>query len=195
MESFSKQCRVGVLLLGLLGSTGAGAQTPSGSLCQADEGVLFSCRLEGNNRTVSLCTTPKALPLESITYRYGTAKKVELTYTASRQNQNRFSASVSPASPRAEVNQIWFEVKGTRYVATECVGGDCAHDGGIIVLQGSKTVMTRACSKDHSNQPYFSSKVVDFESNLESSHSKTELIEFKDYNNRVDVLYPWKGER
>jgi len=195
MGFFNKQCRAGVLLLGLLGSIGAAAQTPAGSLCHADEGVLFSCQLQGNQRTVSICTSPKAPPLESITYRYGTTDKVELSYTASQQNQNRFAATVSPARPGVTVNQVWFEVKGTRYVATECVGGDCPQDGGIIVFRGSRTLMSRACSKASGNQPYFSGKVVDFESDTSSSRSNTELIQLKDYNNHIEALYPWKGQR
>lgn len=191
MQFFSKSCGAGVLLLGLFAPIGVAAQTPA-FVCRPDEAVLFSCQLEGSTRAVSLCTTPKGLPLQSITYSYGTASKVELTYTANSQNGNRFAATVSPAKPGVTVNQIWFEAKGTRYVLTECVGGGCAHDGGIIVLRGGRTLMSRACSKDSSNQPYFSSKVIDFESDLASSHSKTDLIQLKDFDNHIEALYPWK---
>jgi hypothetical protein len=191
MQFFSKQLSVSILLLGMLVPIGMVGQTPA-SLCQPDEAVLFSCRLEGNSRIVSLCTTPKSLPLQSVAYRYGTASKVELTYTATPQSANRFAATVSPAKPGVTINQVWFETKGTRYVLTECVGGDCAHDGGIIVLRSGRTLMSRACSKDSGNQSYFSSKIIDFESDLNGSHSKTDLIQLKEYDNHIDALYPWK---
>src|SRR5271165_2586484 len=149
------------------------AQTAGASGCLPDEGVLFSCRLEGNHRMVSLCTVPKAAPFQSITYRYGSESKNELTYLSSGENHNRFLGTVSPVGPRASVRQVWFEIKDIKYIVTACVGGDCAHRGGLIVFKGSKLLMSRACESD-------------------SSHSNTNLIQLHDYDNHVDVLYPGK---
>lgn len=168
------------------------AQVTAASSCLPDEGVFFSCRLKGNSRIVSLCTAPKSAPFTTITYRYGSETKNELTYVASAENHNRFLGTVSPASPKANVRQVWFELKGTKYVATSCVGGDCPYRGGLIVLQGSKVLMSRACVTDSNSHPWFSSDVVRFGSGLESSHSNTDLIELEDYDNRIDVLYPSK---
>jgi hypothetical protein len=52
--------------------------------------------------------------------------------------------------------------------------------------------MSRACATEGSSQPWFSSKVVRFGSELDSSHSNTDLIQLEDYDNHVDVLYPSK---
>src|SRR5271167_4499834 len=79
------------------------AQTAGASSCLPDEGVVFSCRLEGNHRIVSLCAAPKAAPFQSITYRYGSETKTELTYVASVENHNRFLGTVSPVGPNASV--------------------------------------------------------------------------------------------
>ena len=47
----------------------------------------------------------------------------------------------------------------------------------------------RTESGDH---PWFSSNVVHFGSDLDSSHSNTNLILLQDFDNNVDVLYPSK---
>ncbi len=153
---------------------------------------MFSCRLEGNHRTVSLCTAPKAAPFQSITYRYGSETKNELTYVASVENHNRFLATVSPVDPNASVRQIWFQIKDVKYIATACVGGNCPHRGGLIVLRGDKLLMSRACERDSTSHAWFWSEVIKFGSDFESSRSKTNLIQLQDYDNNVNVLYPWK---
>jgi hypothetical protein len=170
---------------------GALAQSGTGSLCQAEEGVLFSCQLEGNHKLVSLCTSPKAAPFQSVSYRYGLTGKVELAYVASAENHNRFLATVSPTGPKSSVRQVWFESKDTKYIVTACVGGDCPHNGGLIVFRGAQLLMSRACTDD-STQPWFSSKVVHFTSELQNSQSRTDLIQLQDYDNNVEVLYPSK---
>jgi hypothetical protein len=177
----------GVLLL----SAWASAQTAQVSGCLADEAVFFSCRLAGNHRIVSLCAAPKAAPFQSITYRYGRETKNELTYVASVGNHKRFLGTVSPVGPNASVRQVWFDIKGIKYIATACVGGDCAHRGGLIVFRGSKLLMSRACEND-SSHAWFTSDVVKFGSDLDSSHSNTDLIQLQDFDNGVEVLYPWK---
>lgn len=179
---------LGILIL----SAWSSAQTAGASSCLPDEGVLFSCRLEGNHRMVSLCTAPKAAPFQSITYRYGSKAKSELTYVSSVENKNRFLATVSPVDPNASVRQIWFQVKDVKYIATACVGGNCPHRGGLIVFRGDKLLMSRACERDSSSHAWFSSEVVKFGSDFESSRSKTDLIQLQDYDNNVNVLYPWK---
>lgn len=164
---------------------------PQDSLCQPDEGVFFSCQLGGNHKIVSLCASPNAAPFQSITYRYGTLAKTELTYSATTDNHDHFLGTVSPASPDASVRQVWFENNGIKYIVTSCVGGDCPHNGGLIVLKANQPLMGRACTIE-SSQPWFSSKIVHFSSDLESSQSKTDLIQLKDYDNHIEVLYPSK---
>jgi hypothetical protein len=157
-----------------------------------DEGVVFACRLNGNGQTVALCSSPKTSPFTSVTYRYGTENRNELTYVASAETHNRFLGTVSPVSPKASVRQVWFESKDKKYIVTSCVGGDCAHRGGLIVFQGSHLLLSQSCSNADSSQPWFSSKVVRFGSDLDSSHSNTDLIQLQDFDNNVGVLYPSK---
>lgn len=175
----------------LAAPAGAFAQNAAASGCLAGEGVFFSCRLEGNHRIVSLCTAPKEAPFQSVTYRYGSESKVELTYVASVQNHDRFLANISPVGPDASVRQVWFELKGTKYIVTACLGGDCAHRGGIIVFRGARLLTSRACERDATSHAWFSGDVVDFGSDFESSRSQTDLIRLEAYDNSVNVLYPW----
>jgi hypothetical protein len=168
------------------------AQTAGASDCLPDEGVFFSCRLEGNHRTVSLCTAPQATPFQAITYRYGSETKNELTYVASLEDHNRFLGTISPVGPNASVRQVWFAIKNIKYIVTACVGGDCPHRGGLIVFRGSQLLMSRACENDSNGHAWFSSEVVKFGSDFDSSRSKTQLIDLQDYDNNVNVLYPWK---
>ena len=193
LRSFSKlRAGLSILFGVLILSAWASAQTSEVSGCLPDEAVFFSCRLEGNHRIVSICTAPTAAPFQSITYRYGSEIKNELTYVSSVENHNRFLATVSPVGPKASVRQVWFELNGTKYIVTSCIGGDCAHRGGLIVFQGSHLLMSQACVNEDSRQPWFSGEVVRFGSDLDSSHSKTDLIQLQDYDNNVNVLYPWK---
>lgn len=191
LRSFSK-LRVCVSVFGglLLSAVSLFAQTPDASTCRPDEEVFFSCRLEGNHRIASLCAAPKAGPIQSITYRYGSDTKSELTYIASVENQNRFLGTVSPVGPKVSVRQVWFQIMDIKYLVTACVGGDCPHRGGLIVFQRDKRLMSRACENDSNGHAWFSSKVVHFSSDLQGSHSNTDLVRLEDYDNNVEVLYP-----
>jgi hypothetical protein len=192
-RSFSRlRVWLSVLSAVLLSVSWSFAQTAGASSCLADEGVFFSCRLKGNDRIVSLCTAPKTAPFGTITYRYGTDTKNELTYTANAENQNRFLGTVGPAGPKASVRQVWFDLKGIKYIATSCVGGDCVHRGGLIVFQGKHLLTSEPCANESGSHPWFTSGVVHFGSDLDSSHSNTNLIQLQDFDNNVDVLYPSK---
>jgi hypothetical protein len=193
LRSFSKlRICLSVLSAVLLSTACSFAQATGASSCLADEEVFFSCRLQGNHRTVSLCAAPKAAPFQSITYRYGGEATNELTYVASVENQNRFLGTVSPVGQKASIRQVWFAIKDVKYIVTACVGGDCPHRGGLIVFRGNNLMMSRACENDATGHAWFSSKVAHFSSDLEGSHSNTDLIQLQDYDNHVDVLYPGK---
>ncbi len=174
----------------LLWSAGSLAQAAGDSGCLPGESVFFSCQLKGNGHIISLCTAPKAPPFASVTYRYGTGTKNEVTYTASVDNQNRFLGTVSAISPKATVRQVWFELNDSKYVVTACVGGDCAHRGGLIVFRKRRLEMSEPCTEGSGGHPWFSSQVVRFGSSLDSSQSYTDLIHLQDFDNNVGVLYP-----
>lgn len=180
-----------VVVIVLLSSACVAAKLPATSHCLPEEGVFFSCRLKGNNKIISICTAPKVKPFTSLTYRYGTEAKVELTFISTADNQNRFFGTVSAVNPKTTVREVWFDVDGIRYITTACVGGDCPHSGGLIVYQRSRLLMSRPCVTESSSHPWFSSEVLRFGSDLDSSHSNTELIRLKDVDNDINVLYPW----
>ena len=193
MAYFSKRgAGLSVLAALLLSSVCSLAQATGVSGCLPGEGVFFSCRLP-DHRIVSLCTAPKAPPFGSITYRYGTEDKTEVTYRASVDNQNRFLGTVSAVSPKATVRQVWFEQDGGKYIATSCVGGDCPHRGGLIVFRKGQLEMSQACASGVGGHPWFSSEVVRFGSSLDGSKSNTGLVQLQDFDNNVNVLYPVKG--
>jgi len=173
----------------------AAAEEHVTSLCKADERVFFSCPLRNTKKTVSICAAaPKDGPVQRLTYRYG-AGRAELQFEANSQNQNRFSATVGPASPNASVRQVWFERKGVRYIVSSCIGGDCPHRGGLIVRRGKRVLTSRACAMDsaqHVSQPWFLSEVLKFGSDIDGSQSKTDLIKLEDVDNNIGVLYPTK---
>jgi hypothetical protein len=167
------------------------AQDAQESKCQPAELVFFSCQLQRSAKTVSLCASSKQAPFKAITYRYGANGADELAFTASTDNQQHFSATITPLSPRATIRQVWFETKGVRYIVTSCIGGDCPQNGGLLVKRGSRVLSKQLCTLD-STQPWFSSKVLHFGSDVPSSRSRTELIRLEDVDNNADVLYPMK---
>jgi len=179
-----------VFLAVLLSPVGLLAQVAGASGCLQQEAVFFSCQLRGNNQIASICTAPKEPPFISVTYRYGAGTANEVTYTASVENHNRFLGTVSAISPKATVRQVWFELKGSKYVVTSCVGGDCAHRGGLIVFRKGQLEISQPCAQGNGGHPWFSSEVVRFGSSLDSSHSNTDLIQLQDFDNNVNVLYP-----
>ena len=79
-----------------------------------------------------------------------------------------------------------------KYIVTACIGGDCPHRAGLAIFQGKHLLSSESCTNEGGDHPWFSSDVVHFGSDLDSSHSNTDLIQLQDYDNHVDVLYPGK---
>lgn len=176
---------------GSSGSTASAANSAraSGTLCQADEEVAFSCPTA--SRIVSLCAKPEAgSATKQLTYRYGTAKKVELEYAATANNGNQFWATVAPAAPGASVHQLWFNRGDIRYLLTECVGGNCPHSAGVAVLNSEKVLMSARCVAGNTpSQAIFARSLIEFGSGAEDTRSRTGLIKTEDSDNSLDQLY------
>lgn len=151
--------------------------------------VAFSCPTA--TKIVSLCAKPEAGPAtKQLTYRYGTAKKVELEYVATADNGKRFGATVSPAAPGASVHQLWFNRGDIRYLLTECVGGSCPHGAGVAVLNPEKVLMSARCvAGDTPSQAFFSRSLIEFGNGVDDTRSHTELIETEDSDNSLDKIY------
>ena len=162
------------------------------SLCGTGEAVVFSCRLEGGDEIVSVCSAPSKPPFSRLTYRFGTAKRAEVTLTASSATAHRFSATVSPVGPRAVVRQLWIQSRDTRYLVTACNGGDCVPRAGLLVRRGDQVAKRSACRNDPADHGWFTPSVIQFGSDVETTRSTTPLIQIEAADNGVEALYPWK---
>ncbi len=151
--------------------------------------VAFSCPTA--TKIVSLCAKPESGPAaKQLTYRYGTAKKVELEYVATADNGKRFGATVSPAAPGTSVHQLWFNRGDIRYLLTECVGGSCPHGAGVVVLNPEKVLMSARCvAGDTPSQAVFSRSLIEFGNGADDTRLRTELIKIEDSDNSLDRIY------
>jgi hypothetical protein len=193
MTRSSERVRGAVLLVLLLscGPALASAAAPvAASLCRADEKTVMACSLK--TRQAALCASPASAPFSALSYRYGRPGRVELEHRVRSGDAQLFGATVSPANPRALVHQVWFNRGSTRYVLTECVGGDCAHRAGLLVLGKRGVISRRACDTAHGQQPAFARDVIQFGSDLGDSRSSTDLLRFEDTDNSIEALYPPK---
>lgn len=94
--------------------------------CEPNEEIVFNCSI--GKKLLSICAFPKNGPYKFLEYRYGAKGKVEMRYTATHSNQNRFFSFMEPLNPKASVSGIWFSRGDTDYVISECAGGDCPVD-------------------------------------------------------------------
>lgn len=164
------------------------AKAESDTLCKPDEAVVFNCFT--GKKTASLCAAPTASAPSVLTYRYGTAQRVENEYVATASNGRSFGASVAPAAPRAWVSQVWFDRSDYRYVMTECVGGDCPSRAGLAVFRGERLAMKAACQRPEGGRlPAFSRELIQFGSDTSDIHSSSPLIRIEDVDNGAYDLY------
>ncbi|WP_377154723.1 hypothetical protein ACFJIX_21565 [Roseateles sp. UC29_93] len=177
-----------LLTLAACASAHAGTAA-NATLCQPDEVVAFSCPTA--TKVVSLCAKPEAGPgARTLTYRYGTAKKVELEYVASADNGRSFGATASPAAPGASVHQLWFNRGDIRYLLTECVGGNCPYEAGVAVLNPDKVVMSARCvAGETPSQAFFARSLIQFGNGIDDTRSQTTLIKPEDSDNSLDQIY------
>lgn len=144
--------------------------------CLPGEATLY----EGNTgkKVVLVCASPAKPPFSKIEYRFGTADKNELTYSADMGNGKKFFATNEAYEPRASLSHLWFVNGDTSYIISECIGGMCPHSGGIVVAKGKK-IIARIKVKEGG---FSADEAVDFS----TPKSKTPLIQIK-YPDGVDV--------
>lgn len=158
------------------------------SHCLADESVQFSCQIGA--KTVSLCASGPAAAIQSLSYRFGLLGRVENTFVARPDNNQRFHGTVAPAGPGASVNQVWFDRDKLRLLLTECIGGNCPKGTGLAVPSPDRVLMNAACARSADNNlAWFSRGLVQFGSDANSSRSTTDLLRIEDDDNEVNRLY------
>ncbi|WP_431258796.1 hypothetical protein ACQ86G_00290 [Roseateles chitinivorans] len=157
------------------------------ALCRPDETVKYHCLI--GEKSASLCAAPASGEVRALTYRFGTAEKVELEYTAAPDNGKTFSAFSQQIDPRARINQVWFDRGNVRYLMTECSGGTCTSDGRLSVVRGEKVVMNAECRNPLSDPPSFSRDLVQFGPRREDARSFSPLLKWAEAANPVEALY------
>jgi hypothetical protein len=155
--------------------------------CRADEKVFFSC--VAGKKTVSLCGQQGADGLASLTYRFGLPGHVENEFSATAANGRSFLGTVEPDSPRAQVQEIWFDRGDIRYLLSTCLGGDCPYQGGLAVLKRGKVLTKSKCAGGDAHAT-FSTDLVEFGDGVDNSRSHTPLLKIDDYSNSIEQLYP-----
>lgn len=166
----------------------ADAVLTSSSHCKANELTVFSCRIDA--KVVSICAEHQGSDIVSLDYRFGALDRVELEYVANSSNNNRFFATVSPVSPRASVRQVWFMRGKFKYLVTECMGGDCPQAGGLTVFRSDKLLSAQSCQRTGDDHAWFSSEIVKFGSEPDNSQSLSNLLQFDNIDNSVELIYP-----
>lgn len=171
------------------------APAPAGAThCRADERVQFSCGVGG--KTASLCAAGPAGRIDALSYRYGLPGQVEHEFSARHENSLRFQGTVMPASPGASVRQVWFDRGGTRFLLTQCVGGQCVRPSGLAVLRGERVLMNERCAPPASpDLDSFDRELVQFGASVEASRSNTPLLALGEYDNQLEKLYGGDGRR
>lgn len=121
-------------------------------------------------------------------YRYGREGRIEISYSAETENENRFKGTVAPANPRAQVRQVWFDRGPYRYLMSECVGGGCTRPAGLTVLRGDTVLKNARCSTGAGDRPWFSRNLADFGPS-DALKPKTSLLVVEDADNMIEKLY------
>jgi hypothetical protein len=157
---------IAFVFLALLSMTGTASWAQK---CSGQEATLY----EGTTgkKTALVCASPAKPPFSKIEYRFGNADKVDLSFVADSAGGKKFFAASEAYAPRASLSHLWFVNGDTTYVISECLGGMCPHQGGIVVAKGKK-ILARIKLKDGL---FTADDVVDFG----NEKSKTPLIQIK----------------
>jgi hypothetical protein len=177
-----------LLVMAMAGPLAPLAQAGGRTQCQPDEKVYFSC--SAGKKMVSLCGQQAEGRIATLSYRYGLPGKVENEFVATSANGQHFIGTAEPVSPRAEIQEVWFNRGEFSYLMTTCLGGDCTYDAGLAVLRRGKVISNLQCKDGPDLVGVFSSDLVEFGAGPGDSKSKTPLLKIDAYNNPVDKLYP-----
>lgn len=109
----------------------------SQTLCNQDEKVFFSCNV--NRKIVSICITPKRAPTPYMEYRFGTEKKIEMTYRGDSLHPKFKRVAVTYASNTATI--LWFRNDDIDYLLNFPMNGGPS----LEVKKAGKTIAKMAC--------------------------------------------------
>jgi hypothetical protein len=76
-------------------------------------------------------------------------------------------------------------------MVSQCVGGDCAHNAGLIVYRNLEAILVKSCGATSKKYDFFNQKIIQFGSDFSDSRSFTDLLKPREEGNAFDTLYPY----
>jgi hypothetical protein len=157
----------------------------SPALCTPTQRVMFHCAVGA--KAVSLCADIEDGRIAALTYRYGTARRSELSHTVS--SAAGLAANVTPLAPRASVRQLSFTRGDITYVLSQCVGSACAQSARLAALRGDRIVFNRPCRRTADDRAWFAPELARFGNDAANSEALTDLVKFDDVDHGIERLY------
>lgn len=143
---------------GSLLATGAGA-TPAlqpGTLCQADEQVLFSCPVKKGKKIASLCGSKDLTDKTGyLQYRFGRAGSIELEFPKERRDTQTMFRYAHYLRPQVDRFAVSFALGGYTYAVVENYEGDIeptVHQVGVLVTSRGQEEREIACSAQRTGE-------------------------------------------
>ena len=133
MKILKKNILFFITLLVLSKLVAASPQT----LCNQDEQVFFSCNV--NKKIVSICTAQNPATIPYMEYRFGTEKKIEMTYRGDSLHPKFNRVAVTYASNTATI--LWFRNDDIDYLLNFPMKGGPS----LEVKNAGKTIVEMAC--------------------------------------------------
>lgn len=134
----SKVCFASIaVLLCLAVATTSPAQLQTGSLCERDEKVVFSCTVAKSARIVSLCSSKQLTKEQSyLQYRFGLPSKIELEYPKERSRPSEAFKYSHYFRAQVDTTEISFSLNGYEYAIVDDYNGEqkpAQHSQGITI--------------------------------------------------------------
>jgi hypothetical protein len=131
---------IALLLASFLPTVSLAAET----LCERNEVVRFSCRIKNSAKTVSVCSS-KILNEDSgyLQYRFGTPKKIELTFPSERKNTLGEFTWESHRPYQGYYDSLGFVNGEYMYTIYMAVGLDTEPSYGVTISKNGTAEITR----------------------------------------------------
>lgn len=162
------QRKIFIFLLQFVALSASSTVRASGSLCQNNEKVIFSCPV-GHSKIVSICASGSMTNGGFVQYRFGQKNKAELTIPSSPKNEGGITIDGNSGGNRSGGSFIRFQNGSYSYVVlnlysmpsdpeTGCNGKPCEQIG-VHVEKAGKVISRLNC------QGTIGSEISDFPSN------------------------------
>lgn len=130
---------VSIATLSLIATVGA-VQAEE-NLCKPNERIVYNCKIKNSHKVASLCASKQLTEDEGyLQYRFGTAKKIELTYPEKKQDSLQKFTLYQYHRPMVDRTVISFDNGGYEYTYSSDYDGEeiSPHDEVGISVHGKK---------------------------------------------------------